>query len=208
MPLELDPVDVAILRSLFKDARKSLREIAREVGVSAPTVRDRIKKMVDAGLIKGFAPVVDYGKLEGVLAILLLKADPHKLQEVTERLTSRRGVMSVYVASGEANLIVKVYASSSRELYDFINSLGPDVLLVSSQVVMKVVKDEQGAAIEEGVGVSVACDYCGQEIKGRPFTLRVGRYTRFFCCPSCLSLFKEKYRRGLRHLGLFNENPH
>ena len=38
MPIELDSIDVSILKSLFKDGRKSFSQVSRETGISTPTV--------------------------------------------------------------------------------------------------------------------------------------------------------------------------
>jgi len=41
MPIELDEYDISILKSLFKDGRKSFRQVSRETGITTPTVGKR-----------------------------------------------------------------------------------------------------------------------------------------------------------------------
>jgi DNA-binding Lrp family transcriptional regulator len=55
----IDDLDRKIIRAMNMNARKSLREIAKEVGASAPAVTHAVKKMEKAGAIKGYAPLVD-----------------------------------------------------------------------------------------------------------------------------------------------------
>ena len=63
MPVELDQVDMAILRSLMQDGRKSFRAISREIKVSTPTVKARYERLVNYGLIKAVRPEIDLSKV-------------------------------------------------------------------------------------------------------------------------------------------------
>jgi DNA-binding Lrp family transcriptional regulator len=64
MPLNLDEVDVSILKSLFEDGRKSFRQISRDTGITTPTVKARYERLVNVGFIKGVLPVFDFEKIE------------------------------------------------------------------------------------------------------------------------------------------------
>ncbi|HEX7032541.1 MAG TPA: AsnC family transcriptional regulator [Nitrososphaera sp.] len=64
MPVQLDDTDVAILKSLMEDGRKSFRAISREIGVSTPTVKARYERLVNMGLIKAIKPEIDLSKVE------------------------------------------------------------------------------------------------------------------------------------------------
>jgi len=48
--------------------------------------------------------------------------------------------------------------------------------------------------LKEEISVDVNCEYCKIQIAGKPFTLKILDTDRFFCCTSCRSLYKEKYR--------------
>lgn len=63
MPIKLDSIDTAILNALSKDGRKSFRQMAREIGASAPTVKLRYERLVSVGLIKSISPVLDLSKM-------------------------------------------------------------------------------------------------------------------------------------------------
>lgn len=64
MPVQLDDTDVAILKSLMEDGRKSFRAISREIKVSAPTVKARYERLVNIGLIKAIRPEIDLSKID------------------------------------------------------------------------------------------------------------------------------------------------
>ena len=196
MPLKLDETDTSILKALMKDGRLSFRQIAGQVGVTTPTVESRVKKMTESGVIKKIAPVLDIDKVEkGVAALLMMKVELARVNSVVEKLAPLDEVRSVFLSTGAANLIVRVATSSNEAFQDFLNakvaSLGVDI--VSSEVITRTVKDEQGVALYGDMAVALVCDYCGGEISGKPFTLNVGDGKRFFCCKTCLSEYKEKY---------------
>jgi DNA-binding Lrp family transcriptional regulator len=66
LPVDLDDTDVAILKSLMEDGRKSFRAISREIKVSTPTVKSRYERLVNMGLIKAVKPEIDLSKVERV----------------------------------------------------------------------------------------------------------------------------------------------
>jgi DNA-binding Lrp family transcriptional regulator len=63
LPVDLDDTDVAILKSLMDDGRKSFRAISREIKVSTPTVKSRYERLVNIGLIKSVKPEIDLSKI-------------------------------------------------------------------------------------------------------------------------------------------------
>lgn len=64
LPVQLDDADVAILKSLMADGRKSFRAISREIGISTPTVKARYERLVNIGLIKSVRPEIDLSKID------------------------------------------------------------------------------------------------------------------------------------------------
>lgn len=64
MPVKLDDTDLAIIRVLEKDGRKSFRQIARETGISTPTVKARFTRLINIGFLKSVSPIFDFSKIE------------------------------------------------------------------------------------------------------------------------------------------------
>lgn len=64
MPVQLDDTDVAILKSLMDDGRKSFRAISREIKISTPTVKARYERLVNMGLIKSVKPEIDLSRVD------------------------------------------------------------------------------------------------------------------------------------------------
>jgi Lrp/AsnC family leucine-responsive transcriptional regulator len=78
LPVELDEYDISILKSLFKDGRKSFRQISRETGITTPTVKARFERLVNVGFIKSVTPIVDLQKIEKNISISEMQADDQK----------------------------------------------------------------------------------------------------------------------------------
>jgi len=208
LPARLDETDFAIIKALMEDGRKSFREIARITSVSTPTVESRVKRMFDMGIIKKIAPLLDPEKIsEGVAAIINLNVETPQLEEVSKRLAELEEVRNICIVTGESNLTIRVLVNDMKTLQDFLSKkLAKEPLkIVSTNVVTKIVKDEQVVIIRPGLGIRLNCDLCGREIEGDPVTLRVGEQARNFCCETCLQSYKEKY--GPRLQAILKSKP-
>jgi DNA-binding Lrp family transcriptional regulator len=209
LPLKIDETDLAILRILIKDARISSKEIAKKTGISAPTVRDHIRKMTDAGIILGYFPLLNTEKiLRSTSALLQIHVELSEIDTFLERLTKLKEVRSVFRVTGEANVLVRVFLPESRELDDFVskNIAGNSgVRIVSSQIITQTVKDEAGAILDQNFSVKINCDYCGREILTTDaIVINVMDGKRFVCCPSCEELYRAKYLTRRPIQGVFS----
>jgi DNA-binding Lrp family transcriptional regulator len=88
MPVLLDNNDIAIIKSLLKDGRKSFRQISRETGITTPTVKARYERLVNIGFIKGVLPVFDFGKVnntqEDIIQIQNINKENNNIRKVKE----------------------------------------------------------------------------------------------------------------------------
>jgi len=144
--MALDDLDLRILRILNTDARKSFRDIAREVDASISTVSNRIRKLEQEGVVAGYAPLIDESRLGfDVLAVVGVKIHKGKLLEVQRRIAKDDRVTHVYDVTGEWDSIVVVRLKNTRELDTFIKRLGSMEYVENTytQVVLNVVKEER-----------------------------------------------------------------
>jgi len=142
----LDDLDLRILRLLNADARKSFREIAKAVDASLSTVSNRVRKLEEEGIITGYAPIVNEGRLGyDVLAVVGVKIHKGKLLDVQRRIAKDDRVTHVYDVTGEWDSIVVVRLKNTRELDAFIKRLGSMEYVENTytQVVLNVVKEER-----------------------------------------------------------------
>lgn len=142
----LDELDVRILRLLNSDARKSFRDIAKEVDASISTVSNRVRRLEEEGIISGYVPILNESRLGyDVLAVVGVKIHKGKLLEVQRRIAKDERVTHVYDVTGEWDSIVVVRLKTTRELDAFIKRLGAmeNVENTYTQVVLNVVKEER-----------------------------------------------------------------
>ena len=95
MPFSLTDSDVAILKGLLKDGRKSFRQISRETGISTPTVKARFDRLVNIGFIKSVSPILDFKKIDysDNLAInnIMLQTIKNKMRRIRRYFQKRDG---------------------------------------------------------------------------------------------------------------------
>ncbi|TJV22303.1 MAG: Lrp/AsnC family transcriptional regulator, partial [Mesorhizobium sp.] len=79
----LDDLDRRLLESLIKDSRTSLKELAQQVGLSSPSVAERLRRLEDRGVIRAFTVEIDPQALGYTLqAIVRIRPLPGKLHIV------------------------------------------------------------------------------------------------------------------------------
>ena len=107
MSSKIDDLDLKILRELRKDARKSYREIADKLKVAEGTVYNRVSKLQDSGVLKGFMADIDFGKLGyDLIAIIGLIVEGGALSRMEERFAKEPNVSAVYDITGEYDALV------------------------------------------------------------------------------------------------------
>ena len=144
--VRLDELDLRIVALLNQDARKSYRDISKEVQASISTVSNRIRKLESEGVIMGYAPLIDESKIGfDVLAVVGVKIHKGRLLEVQRRIAKDERVSHVFDVTGEWDSIIVVRLKSTRELDAFIKRLGSMEYVENTytQVVLNVVKEER-----------------------------------------------------------------
>jgi Lrp/AsnC family transcriptional regulator for asnA, asnC and gidA len=118
--MRVDDVDRRILRQLQEDGRRSFRAIARATAVSERTVRTRVRRMQDTGLLR-FLAFIDPRRLEHqVLALVLLRVRAQAHDEIVAALTSWPEVSYVSTLMGRADIYAQVVCRDTEELWDLV----------------------------------------------------------------------------------------
>ncbi|MCC5950035.1 MAG: Lrp/AsnC family transcriptional regulator [Nitriliruptoraceae bacterium] len=119
-----DEVDLALLRALRADGRRSITGLADELDLSRSAVHTRLDVLRDAGALLGFAPVVDPARLgAGVTAFVLLSAGPGARLETEPLRAQLLGLPHVEYAAlvtGEADVLLLVRAADLAQLRTFL----------------------------------------------------------------------------------------
>ncbi len=120
----LDERDLEIVAALQEDARATYADVAQRVGLSASAVHDRVRKLEQAGVIRGYRAIID-PETVGLFITALIAAtplDPKQPDDLPERLADIPQVEDCYSVAGEANYILKVRTRTTGELEDLIRA--------------------------------------------------------------------------------------
>ncbi|KQM37668.1 Lrp/AsnC family transcriptional regulator [Chryseobacterium sp. JJR-5R] len=150
----LDDKDMQLLRLLQKDAKLTVKELAKEVNLSASPVFERVKRLEQEGYIKKYAAVLDAEKLNLGLTVycqLKLKSnDSYLAIEFEREILKIEEVAECYSISGDFDFLLKVYVQDMKEYQNFVfNILGavPSIGSTHSTFVMAQVKNTYGLTI-------------------------------------------------------------
>ena len=115
--MELDQTDRDIIRSLERDARMSLRSVAEEIGVSLGTVSNRLKRLEDTGVIKGYRVEIDPDKVGwGLTVVVGLRIEKGRLLELQRLIAKDSRVLGVYDVTGEFDSMILARAKDRSDL--------------------------------------------------------------------------------------------
>ena len=119
--MSLDEIDLRILGSILKDARKSYRKIADDINVSPPTVLSRVQKLEKGRVIKSYSAVLDHEKLGyDLTAVIEVTAIKGKITEVQKHLSKFPNVCAVYDITGLTDMIIVAKFRNREELSNFV----------------------------------------------------------------------------------------
>jgi DNA-binding Lrp family transcriptional regulator len=132
-------LDAELINALLADGRASLRSLAEELDVSVTTVSNHLSDLEDDGVIRGYAPVIDYEEVGyDVTAIIQLKVEGNALPDITDRLEERKQVVSVYEVTGDYDIIAVAKFEDTDDMNDEIKTVltDPDVNESNTSVVL------------------------------------------------------------------------
>ncbi|MCG6909218.1 MAG: Lrp/AsnC family transcriptional regulator [Deltaproteobacteria bacterium] len=122
----LDPIGLKILSLLQENARTPVSRIGRKVGLSAPAVSERIKKLEDAGIIRGYhARIAPEAVGRTVAAFINLTTDPRNYKSVKALAAGMDQVTACHHISGEASFIMHVQVEDLPALEAVVARLSP-----------------------------------------------------------------------------------
>lgn len=141
----LDAIDRNILALLRRDGRRSFAEIARDLDLSTATVKRRVDRLEETGLVRGYAAVLDVGKLGlGFEAIVeVYCAERTTPRDVLATIDGLAEVVSAVTVSGEPDAILRVQVQDVPHLERVIEDLRrrPSIVRTRTMLVLSVLVD-------------------------------------------------------------------
>jgi Lrp/AsnC family transcriptional regulator, leucine-responsive regulatory protein len=121
----LDERDLEILAVLQEDARATYADVGARVGLSASSVHQRVRKLEEAGAIRGYRAVVDPEALGLYVTALIsvMPLDPKQPDDLPDRVVELPEVEDCFSVAGDENYILKVRTRTTSELEDLLRRL-------------------------------------------------------------------------------------
>jgi DNA-binding Lrp family transcriptional regulator len=120
----LDPVDLAILEALSRDARMANNRLAERVGIAPSTCVARVKALRAAGVLRGFHAEVDLAALgrplQAMIAVRLTVHAREQIEAFTRAVRALPGVLSVFHVAGVNDYLVWVASRDAQDLREFV----------------------------------------------------------------------------------------
>ena len=158
MTYRLDEIDRRIVHALMEDARNtSAPMIAEDLNVSAGTVRNRIDRLEEAGVIQGYTATVDFERAGGRLTSLYMCTVPAAERErLAAAAQSIPGVINVRVLmAGRRDLQVVAVGNDTGDLREIARSLSElDIQIEDEELVQTEIRSSYGSFGPDDVSVS------------------------------------------------------
>ncbi|TFG13748.1 Lrp/AsnC family transcriptional regulator [Candidatus Thorarchaeota archaeon] len=145
--VDLDDLDIAILRELQEDCRTPLQEIGKRNEVSMSTIHYRVKRLEREGVIEGYHAKINPEKmnLEYITAIrVCADYSTGYYEQMAEELAEIPGVWAVYFVLGDYDFLVLTRSGDREAFLEIIHNIlkMKSVRKTSTQVVAKLIKED------------------------------------------------------------------
>ena len=151
----LDDIDLKILGLLQRDARMTNAAIAAEVGLTAPSVFERIRKLEQRGVIRGYTVTLDPAALGKVLTafIRVTVEEDERYEAGVEAVGADPDVLECYHVAGEDCLIIKTRVADPAELERLLKRIRSRVTVQRSVTMIALAAYKEDAPLNVMPGV-------------------------------------------------------
>ena len=120
----MDRTDYQILNILQADCRATLKCIGDQVGLTAPAVSERVRRMEEKGVIRDFRIDIDRARLDsGMTGFILVALEPEKYNSFCEFCRNDPGIISHYHVIGVFNALLRFAVRGTRELDALLSAI-------------------------------------------------------------------------------------
>jgi Lrp/AsnC family leucine-responsive transcriptional regulator len=149
--VELDELDLRLLDALQRNARSTFTELGQIVGLKAPAVHDRVKRLEQRGYIRGYSAQLDATRLGlNLIAFVSCYTSPDcAYDEFTRRLSEMPEICEVHSVAGEESFLCKVATRSTQHLDDLLARLKatPGMARTRTTIVLGIPFDRGGVTV-------------------------------------------------------------
>ncbi|MGB5287369.1 MAG: Lrp/AsnC family transcriptional regulator [Ignavibacteriaceae bacterium] len=121
----LDDLDLKILRTLQQNGRTKRNELAEQIGLSVPSVSDRLKKLEDNKIIEGYYTKINRQAFGfDILAFILVVMDSSKhYKDLIKQVEKHPNILECYSVLGEGSHLLKVVVKNTESLEKLLSEI-------------------------------------------------------------------------------------
>ncbi len=120
----MDITDYKILDSLQRDGRISMKNLGAEVGLTSPAVSERVKRMEESGIIKGYRAIVDPDKVDkSIKAFISVSIPSHNYKKFLADALKNPNIVEAHHVTGGDSIILKILVENMPGLEEVIDDL-------------------------------------------------------------------------------------
>lgn len=139
--MEVDDIGWMMLEELQRNARISYRDLGSKVGLTAPAVADRIRKLEKAGVLTGYRAVVDHEAIGApILAVIRMKTRGNVAKDVDEIVAQLPEVLEAHRVTGSENHVIRAILKDMHHLEELLDQLNPYGETITNVVTSSAVK--------------------------------------------------------------------
>lgn len=157
MAARLDKVDRQILNLLRRDGRMSHAAIAKEVGLSGPAIHERVRKLEQRGVIKGYAALIDPELVErshvSFAQVTLSEGDEFAMDDpIVERICAEPDVLEFHRIAGQDCYLIKIRTATNKDLEQLLRRIRSihGVARTRTTIVLSTELEEPSVHVPEG----------------------------------------------------------
>lgn len=189
---DLDQTDLTLLQLLTENARRPYSDLADAVGLSAPAVSDRIERLQEQGIIRGFTIDIDRRKLQQTTPVLItLEAHPNESAALYEQLGSLAGVEHVFKQS-DGTVVVYGNVPESDPIEWLQKAVDLDAV---RDINLELIDSYEWTQQFDATAFTLSCELCGNTVKNDGITTTINGRTLAFCCSSCKDNYKKRFNQ-------------
>ena len=139
--MQFDLTNRKIISILQKDGRITMKHLGELINMSTPSTIDRVRRLEEAGVIKGYAAVVDYIALGYDMHIyIFVEVNQNKRPGLLEYIAKNQLIAGAHGVAGSKDMVLDVYCRTSEfnKLVDELRSFGE----TESNMIMEFIKEE------------------------------------------------------------------
>ena len=145
MVVPMDELDKKIIRVLQQDSRLSFTKIAERIGTSTATVSERVKRMQNSGIIRGYTALLNTSEIGMTTLVAMVRMKPeYSVADAGEKISILEEACCVHNVTGDFDLLVSLKCFGHGECAAVIEKIKSieGVERVDTQIVLKTMKEQ------------------------------------------------------------------